>query len=297
MKHIAALAFPFGTHASPLLSLVRRISLSLPDAKFSFFSTEPSNNKLLNGIEESSSIKHYNVDDGLPDDFVFKGNPQEPVEYFLKSALVIFKQAMEDVEMQTRHKITCLITDSFFWFAADIAEEMNVPWIALWTSGPYAIFLHIETEEIREQMGIDGPGERSLDFFPGFSKILAADLPAGIISGCTDSTFSQILYYMGKTLLRATATATNSFEELDPEVVDAVKRKIKNFLNFTKEATIKALEIVLFSDEGEKMRERISERKDLSLKAVDEDGSSRNNFNTLLQIVSSSSSSSSSSTS
>ncbi|KAM7252726.1 hypothetical protein ACFE04_008235 [Oxalis oulophora] len=376
--HIGALAFPFGTHASPLLNLIRRMSQSYPDAKFSFFSTEQSNNKLLSGIEEiNNSIKHYNVSDGLPEGYVFKGNPEEPVEYFLRPAQVNFKQAMEEAEAETGRKLSCLISDSFLWFVSDMAEEMNIPWISLWVSGPCALYLHLATEYIREQMAnFDGPADRPLDFLPEYCRTKAEDLPEGIITARKNSVFSEMLHNMERTLFSATSTVINSFEELDCEVTDAIKSKIKKYLNlgpfiltspkpkrqgedqncldwldqhkpasvvyisfgsviqlppleivalsealeetkvpflwsfygdqqsnkqiienvwkfgvgiegnrFTKEGTIKALQKILFSDEGEKMRERILAKKDLSLKAVEEDGSSTRNFNTLLQII------------
>lgn len=157
-KHIAVLAFPFGTHASPLLSITRQLSDAFPGAMFSFISTKQSNDSTFpKDVKLIEEVKPFScVRDGLPEGYVFKGNPHEPVEYFLKAVPENFKEAINSVVAETGKKIDCLITDAFYWFGADIADELNVPWVALWTSSPRAIFVHVETDVIRQHIQIDG---------------------------------------------------------------------------------------------------------------------------------------------
>lgn len=54
----------------------------------------------------------------------------------------------------------------------------------------------------------------------------------------------------------------------------------------TKEGTKKALKFILCSEEGKKMREKISVQKELAHKAVQPNGSSVENFKTLVKVVS-----------
>ncbi|KDP43812.1 hypothetical protein JCGZ_23020 [Jatropha curcas] len=157
-KHIAVLAFPFATHAAPLLSLIRRLSAAAPVAKFSFFSTAQSNSMISNENERCEAIKHYNVADGTPENYVFSGNPGEPVENFIKATPGNFKTAMAEVLKDTGKGFSCIITDAFFWFAADMVAELHVPWVAVWTAGPLPVLLHIETDLIREKLGIEELG-------------------------------------------------------------------------------------------------------------------------------------------
>ncbi|CAK7344584.1 unnamed protein product [Dovyalis caffra] len=115
LKHIAVLAFPFATHAAPLLSLVRKLSTMAPQTKFSFFSTKQSNNKLFQNGGRLENIKPYNVNDGLPEDYVFSmENSHEPVEYFLKAVPGNFKQAMDVAGQVIGREITCIMSDAFF---------------------------------------------------------------------------------------------------------------------------------------------------------------------------------------
>ena len=155
-KHIAVLAFPFGTHSGPLLSLTRQLSNAFPGAMFSFLSTEQSNNSTFPKDEKLDNVKPFNVWNGLPEGYSFKGNPHEPVEYFLKAVPENFREAIDALVAETGKPIDCLITDAFYWFGADIADELNVPWVVLWTASPRAIFIHAETDVIRQHVGIDG---------------------------------------------------------------------------------------------------------------------------------------------
>ncbi|KAJ4823768.1 hypothetical protein Tsubulata_012084 [Turnera subulata] len=233
--HIAVLVFPFATHAPPLLCLVRKLSAAAPAAQFSFISTAESNAKLFHKDPPSDAtnkaIRPCNVSDGLPSNYQFSGNPQEPVHYFLKAAPDNFKLAMEVAVKETGRKISCLVSDAFFWFAADLAENLQVPWVPLWTSGPRALLLHVETDEIRRRIGSDGSGDKTIDFIPGFSAIHVSDFPEGIFCADQNAVFPMMLHKMGLNLPRAAAVASNSFAELDVEVVNMLKARLKNFLD------------------------------------------------------------------
>lgn len=80
----------------------------------------------------------------------------EVVELFLKGAAERFKKGMEAAAAAAGDEIGCVMSDAFFWFAGDMAGEMKVPWVALWTSGPRPLFLHLETDLIRENLKSSG---------------------------------------------------------------------------------------------------------------------------------------------
>lgn len=109
-------------------------------------------NKSLFSNKSYDNIKPYDVDDGLPKDYVFSNNPQEPVELFLKATPRNFMTAMDVVVTETGRKASCLVSDAFLWFAGDIAQEMNVPWVPLWTAAPHSLLVHVETQLIRQKV-------------------------------------------------------------------------------------------------------------------------------------------------
>ncbi|PSS26929.1 Anthocyanidin 3-O-glucosyltransferase [Actinidia chinensis var. chinensis] len=231
--HVAVLAFPFGTHAAPLLTLTRCLSSSAPNLRFSFLNSAKSNAKVFSKIkpDDYRNIKPCNVDNGIPEDHVFSGHPLEAVELFLRAMPRNFENELKEVVANTGTKITCLLTDSFFWFAADMAAEMGVPWVALWTASPCSVSVHMYTDVIRSTMkGIEN-GDQTLDFIPGMNTICAKDLPEGVIHGNLDAPFSQMLHKMGLAMPKATALAMNAFEEIDPTITKDLKSKLKMVLN------------------------------------------------------------------
>ncbi|PPD98521.1 hypothetical protein GOBAR_DD04430 [Gossypium barbadense] len=218
-KHIAVLAFPFGTHAVPLLNLIRQLSDACPHTMFSFLSTQQSNNSTF--PKNLDKIKPFNVWDGLPVGYSFR------VDYFLKAVPGNFMKAINAVVFETGKPFDCLITDAFYAFGADIADQLNIPWVALWTASPRALFVHVDSDIIRHHVGINGPKDKPLHFLPHFSSIRVADLPNGLTSGDIDAPMPALLYKMGVSL----SLATNSYEDLDNTVVNMLKLRFSTFLN------------------------------------------------------------------
>ncbi|KAF8044400.1 hypothetical protein BT93_A2404 [Corymbia citriodora subsp. variegata] len=142
---------------------------------------------------------------------------------------------MEEAVAKSGRRVSCLVTDAFFWFGSDMAAEMELPWVAFWTAGPASLSVHLYTDHIRQTLGagqgMDGREDETLRFIPGMSKVRIRDLPEGVVFGNLDSLFSRMLCDMGRALPRAAAVFLNSFEELDPTITADLKSKLNNFLN------------------------------------------------------------------
>ncbi|KAK9072202.1 hypothetical protein SSX86_008634 [Deinandra increscens subsp. villosa] len=235
-KHIAVFTFPYSSHPALLLNLTRRLAATAPTAVFSFFNIEKSNNLLFANLS-CNNILRYDVSDGIPDDYVFVGKPQEDVNLFLAVAEEELRKGVRVAEMDTGLKVSCLVVDAFFSFAADMAEETNIPWVAFWTAGACSLSAHLYTDLIREKCaplvdgGSAGSDEEIADLIPGLEPVRPSDLPSGVVLGNLKSPFSIMLHKMGTTLSRATAVPINSFQELDPHVTKNLSSKLNNFLN------------------------------------------------------------------
>ncbi|XP_057763595.1 flavonoid 3-O-glucosyltransferase-like [Arachis stenosperma] len=228
--HVAVLAFPFGSHAAPLLNVVQEIASKNPRVKFSFLSTKRSNESIFAGIIHHN-IKAYNVEDGLPEGYVPSGHPIEPINLFVGVMIQNFKRAMDKALAETHINFTCLLTDAFLWFAAEMAKEINAKWVPVWTAGPHSLLCHLMTDFIRDQFAADaGNGIFSIDFVPGLPVVKASELPEGIIDDI-EQPLSSMLHKMGQTLPKATAVAINSFAELEPPIVNQLESKFRKLLN------------------------------------------------------------------
>ncbi|PKI59858.1 hypothetical protein CRG98_019740 [Punica granatum] len=159
------------------------------------------------------------------------GNPVEPVQLFLKAVPGNFYKAVKAAEEAVGIKVSCLLTDAFFGFGADMAREMGVPWVPVWFSGDRPLLAHINTDLIRKTFGSGDFEGKNLEFIPGFESVRAMDLPQDIIEPNPNSEFSVMIDKMAATLSQATAIAINSVEELDPLIVKQLRSHLQKVLS------------------------------------------------------------------
>lgn len=241
-QQVAVLAFPFGTHAAPLLSLARILAESAPDLEFSFFSTAKSNASLSPMVASFGPIDNlrlYDVANGVPENHVLSKNPMEEIELFFEGAAKNFQKALERVKsggrggnVEEELKLSCLLTDSFLSFAGQMAEDLGVSWISLWTSSLGSLSAHRYTDLLRLSIGTNDSSrlDETLAFIPGFDTVRVRDLPEGIVFGPLDSLFARILHLMANEMSRTTAVVVNSFEALDSSFINDHRAKLRHCL-------------------------------------------------------------------
>jgi anthocyanidin 3-O-glucosyltransferase len=236
-KHVALLAFPFGSHPFSSLSLLRKLATAAPNILFSFLNTPNSSHSILSKAKSDDvvphNIKFHDVADGVPEGYVLTGNPIEPLNLFLNAMPENLRKGIDMAAAKAGKKITCLLSDAFYTCAAGIAEEMNVPWIPIWSPLPCSLSAHVYTDLIRQRCGKGRSGK--LDFIPGLSAIYVADLPEEVLSQSAgdgeESPLSRTLSQMGSALPRASAIIMGSFEELNPPPLNHdLRSKFKNVL-------------------------------------------------------------------
>nr|BAD52003.1 UDP-glucose:flavonoid 3-O-glucosyltransferase [Dianthus caryophyllus] len=232
--HVAVFPFPFGTHATPLFNITQKLASFMPDVVFSFFNIPQSNAKISSDFK-NDTINMYDVWDGVPEGYVFKGKPQEDIELFMLAAPPTLTEALAKAEVETGTKVSCILGDAFLWFLEELAQQKQVPWITTYMSEEHSLLAHICTDLIRQTIGIHEKAEErkdeELDFIPGLSKIRVQDLPEGIVMGNLDSYFARMLHQMGRALPRASAVCISSCQELDPVATNELNRKLNKLIN------------------------------------------------------------------
>ncbi|MED6125151.1 hypothetical protein PIB30_065993 [Stylosanthes scabra] len=233
-EHVAVLAFPFGSHAAPLLNLVQEIASKSPKVTFSFFTTKRSNDSIFSRHQNNNAgiihnIKAYNVEDGLPESYVPSSHPIQPINIFLSVMIQNFRLAMDKALAETQIKFTCLLTDAFLWFAAEMAAEIDAKWVPVWTAGPHSLLCHVMTDFVRDKFSSNDVDE-NIDFVPGLPVVKASELPEGIIDDI-EQPLSSMLYKMGQMLSKSTAVAINSFAELEPPIMKQLESKFRKLLS------------------------------------------------------------------
>lgn len=232
-SHIAVLAFPFGTHATPLLTLVQRLAASAPATRFSFFNSAASNTTTFPEHLSSSykNIHVYEVWDGTPEGQAFTGTHFEAVGLFIEASPGNFEKAIEEAEEESGLRVTCLIADAFLWFACDVAERRRVPWLAFWASATFSLSAHLYTDHILNASGSTGDEAETVSFIPGLSKVHYTDLPPEVFRDKNPSPLSTAIYNMVQKIPKSRAIVLNCFEEIEPHVTEDLKSKFQNVLN------------------------------------------------------------------
>ncbi|KAK4265455.1 hypothetical protein QN277_026507 [Acacia crassicarpa] len=232
-QHVAVLAFPFGTHSVPLLNIIQRITSNSPQVIFSFFSTATN----IAGIDASiflnlPNVKPYNVDDGLPADYVPSGHPLERIHFFIRAMPENYRRSMELAVAERGRKITCIVTDAFLWFGAEMAEQMRAKWVPIWMAGPHSLLTHVVTDLLRQKFPCDDDAcrEQSLSFLLNLSSVKVKDLPEGILREI-DEPFAVMIHKAGQMLPKATAVAINSYDTILHPIVNDLKSKFRMLLN------------------------------------------------------------------
>ncbi|TXG61015.1 hypothetical protein EZV62_012378 [Acer yangbiense] len=213
-KHIAVFTFPFATHAAPLLSLVRKLSESTPDVKFYFFSTAKSNRLLFYKDDDFERVKPRSINTGLPEGYM-------PTR---SNGSLFYKD--DDFERVKPRSVNTGLPEGYM--PTRVLPQEPVEYFLKTTPGNFKRAPLIDWFVLFHCTGLE---EQTVDFLPGFSTIRAMDVPEGIISRSLDCPFATLMNKMGQMLPYASAIAINSFEEIDPIVVQTLKSRLSNFLN------------------------------------------------------------------
>ncbi|CAH9068362.1 unnamed protein product [Cuscuta epithymum] len=229
--HIAVLAFPFGSHAAPLLNLAETLADNLPTARFSFFSTPSSNSALFKHPNGGRNIAPYGVWDGAAEGESLQ--EREATMRFVATMPTNYEKAVAEAEEEIGTKFGCFLTDAFIWFGGDMAADGRggAPWIALWTAASSALSIHLHTDLIRSLAATNGDEEQLLQAIPGLSGISIGDVPAEVLIENIHSSFPGMLYNMSCNIHKANAVVINSFQDLEPTITNHLKSKLQKVFN------------------------------------------------------------------
>ncbi|XP_039165247.1 anthocyanidin 3-O-glucosyltransferase 7 [Eucalyptus grandis] len=123
----------------------------------------------------------------------------------------------------------------------EMAEKVQVPWVALWVPTPYCLAAHVYIDvisELRRESSGGGTStdnnddNKSLGVIPGLSMMRISDLPKELIDDQDTSRSACMLREVGRVLPRGTAAVVmNSFAEVTPTPLMAdLKSKFKMLL-------------------------------------------------------------------
>ncbi|KAG6525843.1 myricetin 3-O-rhamnosyltransferase UGT77B2-like [Zingiber officinale] len=233
--HVAFIAFPFASHPLSIFQIARTVAAAAPSAVVSFLATQRALSSLP-PADDTPNLRYVPVADGLPPD---ASSPPikdilHQIALFVSSTPGNLKQGISAaVEANGGVPVSCISGDSFMWMSADVAAEMDVPWIPLHAASSAAFLAHLHTDLLRQKFGVDGAvgrEEELLDFIPGLEGHRVRDLPKGIIAGGIDSPVSDLCYRMGQRTPKSTAVVFNTFDGLDSAIDASLASALTRYL-------------------------------------------------------------------
>ncbi|KAI0511168.1 hypothetical protein KFK09_011793 [Dendrobium nobile] len=217
--HVALFTFPFGSHVTPLYSLARALAAAAPSAIFSFVSTA----KTLESLPRTAgNLRLLPFEEEIPDGGSSAGL-EGVIGRFLQAAPGKIRAAANAAAADVGGiPVSCVVSDAFMWMADFVAEEMEVPWVALFAGFPLALLAHAHTDDLRSRFGSEDQvmpthADKLLDFIPGLATMRVCDLPEGIIFGDTNSKFALNIHSMAHRLPRAAAIVLSTLADFEPD--------------------------------------------------------------------------------
>ncbi|KAL0903478.1 hypothetical protein M5K25_027863 [Dendrobium thyrsiflorum] len=213
--HVALFAFPFASHVASIYSLARALAIAAPSAIFSFVSTA----KTLESLPRTAgNLRLLPYEEEIPDGGSSAGF-EEVIDRFLEAAPGKIRAAANAAVADVGGiPVSCVVSDAFMWMADFVAEEMEVPWVALFTASPFELLAHAHTDDLRSRFGImPTHADELLDFIPGLATMRVCDLSEGIIFGNTNSKFALNIHSMVHRLPRAAAIVLSTLAGLEPD--------------------------------------------------------------------------------
>ncbi|KAL3741914.1 hypothetical protein ACJRO7_017400 [Eucalyptus globulus] len=236
-KHVAVCNFPLSSHPRTVSKLVCKLAAAAPNVRFSFLSTAKSNDSVFPPTSRAaflpSNLRVYNIGDGLPAGYdKLASDPRVEADLFLRAAPVNFLAGIDIAVRDTGSKVSLLLNDGLVsLIACELAEKLQVPWVAFWTGAPYALSVHVHADLILQLRQNAADEEKTLDMIPGLSVMRMADLHEELVKAPGTSMISRALREVGNVLPRAAAIILNSFMEMYPEPLMAgLKSKLSILL-------------------------------------------------------------------
>ncbi|EPS63474.1 hypothetical protein M569_11308, partial [Genlisea aurea] len=237
--HAVLIPYPAQGHISPVLRLAKLLHSS--GFFITFVNTEFNHSRLIRarGPESISGTEDFQfrtIPDGLPptEKEATQDIPQL-CDSLRRNGLAPFLELIRDLnESPVSPKVSCIVSDGAMSFTLDAAEQLGIPELVFFTTSAcgfmcYCYYIELLNRGLfplkDEKQLTDGFLETPVDFVPGMKKIRLRDFPSFIRTTDPDDIMVHYNILQTKNASRARAVILNTFDDLEAEVVAALREK------------------------------------------------------------------------
>ncbi|KAF5191276.1 Udp-glycosyltransferase 85a7 [Thalictrum thalictroides] len=239
--HAVCIPLPFQSHINAMLKLAK--ILYFRGFHVTFVNTEFNHQKVLNtrGPDSLNGLPDFrfeSIPDGLPPCDINASQEIIPLcmavkNNFLDPFRKIIAKLNEESDKSGISRVTCIVADAFLAFPLDVAEELGIPGVVLWTMSAAFLMMTLHCQHLIEN-GVIPLKDRSnpskdylntpVDLIPGVRDIRLRDLPSYFFIG--DNPSEHFAVSQLQTVSKASAIIIQTFDALESEVLEAMKSQL-----------------------------------------------------------------------
>ncbi|GMI78729.1 UDP-glucosyl transferase 85A2 [Hibiscus trionum] len=235
--HAVCIPLPAQGHINPMLKLAKL--LHSKGFHITFVHTEFNYHRLLDSLVGSPDFRFETIADGLP-----STNPRGiqdlpdlcltiPVEGLCSFRELIRRlNASSDVP-----PITCIISDGVMSFTLEVAEEFGIPEMVLFTPSACGMLGYLHFEDLKERGYFplkdeselnNGYLDTEIEWIPAMKGVRLRDFPTFIRTTNPHDVMFNYNMQSVNNATKADAVLLNTFDDLERQVLDAIKTKFTN---------------------------------------------------------------------
>ncbi|OVA07951.1 UDP-glucuronosyl/UDP-glucosyltransferase [Macleaya cordata] len=238
--HAVCIPYPAQGHISPMLKVAKL--LHHKGFHITFVNTEYNHRRLIksrgpDSVKGLPDFQFQTITDGLPptDTDSTQDIPSLCIST-RKHCVVPFRSLLAKLNDSSSSPnvppVTCIISDGVMSFTLQIAKELGIPEILLWTTSVCGFMGYLHYRHLLERSVIplkdesyltNGYLETLIDWIPGFRDIRLRDFPSFVRT--TDPNDLMVNFVLGEIerASQASAIIFNTFDALENEVLDGIR--------------------------------------------------------------------------
>ncbi|KAL4196271.1 hypothetical protein AMTRI_Chr04g182400 [Amborella trichopoda] len=237
--HALCLPFPGQGHINPMMKLA--MLLHSRGFHITFVNTHFTHERIAESCGPSAltglhDFRLETISDGLPQDHGRILKLPELCEAALKNFPAPLKQLIVEInESGDVPPVSCIVSSGFLNFTQEIADEVGVPRVALWTTSAcgYWGYFHVPdliqkgyTPLKDEKCLSNGYLNTRLDWVPEMPDICLKDMPSFIRTTDPNEYMLHFTKDEAQKAFKSSALILNTFDEFETEILDAMKAKL-----------------------------------------------------------------------
>ncbi|KAK6156837.1 hypothetical protein DH2020_011085 [Rehmannia glutinosa] len=244
--HAVLIPYPAQGHITPLLKLAK--ILHSRGIYITFVNTEFNHNRFIraHGPESVSGLEDFQfktIPDGLPpSDKDATQDITQLCDSLRKNGLPPFLDLIKSLnDSPDCPRVSCIVSDGHMSFTLDAAEQFDIPEVYFFTTSACGFWAYCNVVELlrRDIWPLKGESQITngyldqieLDWVPGMKNIRLRDFPSFIRTTNPDDIMVNYNMLQTKNASRAKTIILNTYDELEKEVLEALRHKFNHVLS------------------------------------------------------------------